>query len=52
MSSCDHAEIRALVELALREDIVFPAEEYWTTGWSLSGETSSKRPIRADSSVR
>ena len=37
---------KLLEPFALRDDIVFPADEYWTTGWSIGGETSSKRPIR------
>ncbi|HET9332878.1 MAG TPA: DUF5916 domain-containing protein [Gemmatimonadota bacterium] len=32
----------------LREDIVFPAGEYWTTGWSIGGSTSRKRAFRAE----
>jgi hypothetical protein len=39
---------KLLEPFALREDIVFPAEEYWTTGWSIAGETSSKRSIRGE----
>ena len=32
----------------LRENIVFPAGEYWTTGWSIGGETSEKRALRGE----
>ena len=36
---------KLLEPFELREDIVFPPGEYWTTGWSLDGSTSRKRPI-------
>jgi hypothetical protein len=37
---------------ALRDDIVFPSGEYWTTGWSIGGETSEKRALRGEVSFQ
>jgi hypothetical protein len=39
---------RLIEPFALRDDIVFPAGEYWSTGWSVEAGTSSKRPIRGE----
>ncbi|HEY7472293.1 MAG TPA: DUF5916 domain-containing protein [Gemmatimonadota bacterium] len=36
---------KLLEPFALRDDIVFPSGEYWTSGWSLEGNTSRKRAI-------
>ncbi|HUF88686.1 MAG TPA: DUF5916 domain-containing protein [Gemmatimonadota bacterium] len=41
---------RLVEPFALREHIVFPAAEYWSTGWSVRGSTSRKRSIRAEAS--
>jgi len=41
---------RLVEPFALREDIVFPAAEYWNSGWSVSGSTSRKRPVRGEAS--
>ena len=48
MFSIERRSEKLIEPFELREEIVFPAGEYWTTGWSIRGETSEKRAVRGE----